>query len=186
MFYKESKKFLNKEEINIIQNNILDINFPWFYHQSSTTKDCPVYTHTLVHRYDIEKEDPIVNSKVFSIFENIVLRFCKKQKIKFKKFTRAAINSISFNKIKTVAAHIDHDFKHKVIMVYLNNTDGDTIIYDKKFNGKDRIISSSKLNIFKKIKPELYKVVCWNGDYYHAATYPKTNNRRVVFVATFI
>jgi hypothetical protein len=186
MFYKENKMLVNKQEVSIIQNNILSVNFPWFYHQISTTQEYPVYTHTLIHRYDIKNEQPIINSEVFPVFENIVLRFCEKEKINFKKFTRAVINSISFNRFEKVDAHIDHDFKHKVLMIYLNATDGDTIIYDKKFNGKDRIISSRNLNILKTIKPEMYKVVCWDGDYYHAATYPKTNNRRVVFVATFI
>jgi len=71
-------------------------------------------------------------------------------------------------------------------MVYLNNTDGETIIYNKKFDNKNTLILSNKLKILKTIKPELYKTMCWDGSYYHTATYPKDNNRRVVFVATFI
>ena len=71
-------------------------------------------------------------------------------------------------------------------MIYLNDTDGETIVYNKKFDNKNRLILSDKLDIIKNIKPELYKIVCWDGSYYHAATYPKDNNRRVAFVATFI
>lgn len=88
--------------------------------------------------------------------------------------------------MKKGVAHVDHDFKHKVIMIYLNDTDGETIVYNKKFDNKNRLILSDKLDIIKNIKPELYKIVCWDGSYYHAATYPKNNNRRVAFVATFI
>jgi ABC-type uncharacterized transport system substrate-binding protein len=71
-------------------------------------------------------------------------------------------------------------------MIYLNNTDGETIVYDKRFDNKNSLLLSHKMKILKTIKPELYKIVCWDGSYYHAATYPKDNNRRVVFVATFI
>ena len=186
MFYKENKNLLNKKEINFIEDIILGTNFPWYYHQAATTKECPVYAHTLIHRYDINKEKPTINSEVFFLFEKIVLRFCKKYKIKINAFTRAVINSISFNKMKKGVAHVDHDFKHKVIMIYLNDTDGETIVYNKKFDNKNRLILSDKLDIIKNIKPELYKIVCWDGSYYHAATYPKNNNRRVAFVATFI
>ena len=152
MFYKESKNLLNQKEIKFIKNNILETNFPWYYHQAATTKECPVYTHTLIHRYNINKEKPVINSNVFSFFEKIVLRFCKKHSIKIKAFTRATLNSISFNKMKKGVAHVDHDFKHKVIMVYLNNTDGETIIYNKKFDNKNTLIFSNKLKILKTIK----------------------------------
>mgnify|MGYP003115170448 FL=1 len=186
MFYKESKNLLNQKEINFIKDIILGNSFPWYYHQASTTKECPVYTHTLIHRYNINEEKPVINSNVFSFFEKIILKFCKKHGIKIKTFTRATLNSISFNKKKKVVAHVDHNFKHKVIMIYLNNTDGETIVYDKRFDNKNSLLLSHKMKILKTIKPELYKIVCWDGSYYHAATYPKDNNRRVVFVATFI
>ena len=186
MFYKESKNFLKKEEISFINNSILDNNFPWYYQPAATTDECPVYTHTIIHRYDIEKEKPNINSNIYPIFEEIVLRFCKKHKIKFNVFTRASVNSISFNKKEINVPHVDHDFKHKVLMIYLNDTEGDTIVFNKKYDDKNNLILSKKLPILRKINPEPYKIVCWDGDYYHAATYPKLKNRRVVFVSTFI
>ena len=71
MFYKESKNFLNQKEINFIKDIILGTNFPWYYSQAATTKECPVYGHTLIHRYDINKEKPTINSDVFFLFEKI-------------------------------------------------------------------------------------------------------------------
>ena len=69
-------------------------------------KECPVYTHTLIHRYNINEEKPVINSNVFSFFEKIILKFCKKHGIKIKTFTRATLNSISFNKKKKVVAFV--------------------------------------------------------------------------------
>ena len=40
IFYKESKKFLNKENIDYIENTILSPSFPFYLSKSSTPKAC--------------------------------------------------------------------------------------------------------------------------------------------------
>ena len=191
MFYKENKKFLTKEELDIVSNVVLGNNFPWFYEPIATTDKFQLFCHTLIKRYDVNKEEPVQNSEIFPFFNNILLRFCNKNKIKINKITRAVINLTSHhNEYKTADPHVDHNFKHKAFMIYLNDTQGDTIIYDKKFNNKDDEVIKLEnikkpLKILKSIKPEIGKAICWDGEYYHAATYPKSGNRRVVLVITF-
>jgi hypothetical protein len=187
MFYKENKNFLNKEELDMVNNVILTNNFPWYFNPAATTDKFPFFSHTIVDRYDPNKEELKINSNMFEFFNNILTRFCVDNKIKVKKITRMSLNLTYPNcKYKSGDPHVDHDFNHKSIMIYLNKTNGDTIIYDKKFNGENILDINKNLKIKKLIKPEVGKVVCWDGDYYHAATYPKLNNRRVVLVSTFI
>ena len=187
MFYKENKNFLNKEELDMINNGVLSNNFPWYYNPCATTENFPFFFHSIIRRvYDPIKEEIKINSNIFEFFNNILTRFCTYNKIKVKKITRMTLNLTYSNcKYKSGDPHVDHDFSHKSIIIYLNKTDGDTIIYDKKYNGKNTLDINKPLKIKKLINPEVGKIVCWDGNYYHAATYPKLNKRRVILVTTF-
>jgi hypothetical protein len=187
MFYKESKNFITKKELDIIQESVLGNSFPWYYQPKATTDKFQFFSHTLIPRYDLNTQNFIINSPCFNMFYKIFNKFCNKHKIKFNKITRACMNLTSHhNEYQTGDPHVDHDFEHKVFMIYLNKTKGDTIIYDEKFNGNVLKDINKKYKILKSIKPEIGKAVCWDGTYYHAASYPECGNRRVVLVMTFI
>ena len=194
MFYKESKNFLNEDELKIVNEYILSSHLPWYYQPAATKNRFPFFSHTIIKRLcDTNKEQPIPNSNIFTFFNQIFMRFCKNHNIKVKKITRACLNLIYpyyNNKYLTSDPHIDHEFKHKIFMIYLNTVSGDTIIYDKKYQYKKQSFYIEKIkksfNILKLIKPEIGKCVCWNGEYYHAASFPKEENRRIVLVITFI
>jgi hypothetical protein len=186
-FFKEEKNFLNKEELEVINQNVLGCDFPWYYVPVATTDKFQCFSHVLIHRYDPNNEEPIENSSITGLFVKILKRFCKKHKIKINKITRGTINLTSHhNKYQSGDPHVDHKFKHKSFIVYLNDAVGDTIIYDKKYDGKELLNINEKIPIFKNIKPEVGKAICWDGEYYHAASYPKEGKRRVVLVMTFI
>lgn len=186
-FFIEEKNFLNKEELDVINQSVLSNNFPWYYVPVATTDKFQCFSHVLIHRYDHVKEEFIENSSITSFFIKILKRFCKKHKIKINKITRGTINLTSHhNEYQSGDPHVDHQFKHKSFIIYLNDAVGDTIIYDKKYNGKELLDINEKLKIFKKVTPEIGKAICWDGEHYHAASYPKEGKRRVVLVMTFI
>lgn len=66
--------------------------------------------------------------------------------------------------------HIDHDVKHLVMIYYVNDSDGDTIIFDKKNTDK----------ILEKVTPKKGRFVIFNGDNYHAGRQPKNFETRVI------
>tara|TARA_R110002153_G_scaffold238243_2_gene392587 strand:+ start:331 stop:903 length:573 start_codon:yes stop_codon:yes gene_type:complete len=181
----ETKNILTGKEVDFIKNNVMGNNFPWYYQPVATTAKFQFFTHTLVRRDNSE-----ISSDHFYFFENIFNKFCYKHKLKVNKITRAALNLTNPSSYKHGDPHIDHDFKHKVFMLYLNSVEGNTIIFDKKHTkGQSNTIPLEIIKEpFKKIneiKPEFGKAVCWDGNYYHSASYPK-KGRRVVAVFTFI
>ena len=95
-------------------------------------------------------------------------------------------------KYQNTDPHIDHDFNHKILMMYLNNTSGDTIIYNKKFYPGGLTIlpidetSKRPMKELKRVSPELGKVMCVDGKHFHAGSFPEPGDRRVVVVFTFI
>ncbi len=68
-----SKNFLNKKELDIVNNQILKQDFPWytndaFANNSALTTKFPLLSHTLIKRCD-EGEEPVPNSAYSPLFE---------------------------------------------------------------------------------------------------------------------
>jgi hypothetical protein len=191
LFYKEEKNFLTKKELKVINEYILGDNFPWFFQKCATTEKFPFFSHGLYSRYDVFKEEPTENSKITSFFKPIIHRFCKKQNINIKKIARGCLNLSYYRGIYLSGdPHVDHEYDHKVLMIYLNDSSGDTLIYDKINTSNKCVIPleeiKTPMKIIKKIKPEQGKVVCWDGNYFHAASFCKPSEIRAVLVITFI
>tara|TARA_Y100000114_G_scaffold141969_1_gene148139 strand:- start:76 stop:567 length:492 start_codon:yes stop_codon:yes gene_type:complete len=79
-------------------------------------------------------------NKHYAFFKSILVSIVKKHNLKLKKIHRMAMN-ITFNNgfIKEVPLHTDHDFPHKQIILYLNDSTGTTDIpfYKKSIKPKE-------------------------------------------------
>ena len=91
---------------------------------------------------------------------------------KIKNIFRCAINTTFFNgKVDRVPAHVDHNYKHRQLLLYLDDSSGETVILDKKNKP------------YKIVRPEKFKAVSFDSvPHYHY--FPINSVRRVV-VYTF-
>ena len=78
------------------------------------------------------------------------------------------------------APHVDADIDHMVILYYVNDSDGDTVIYENKFKGYDKLPHISDLKIKKKVTPKAGRVVMFDGKHWHSSYQPEYNVRCVV------
>lgn len=172
MFF-ESKNFLNKNQKNYINNVVLGDNFPFYWYDHQTEKDKkPFLSHVLYKRPEISNNQNQINSEHFGIFLDFLKSFLNKNKIELNKLFRASVNCTFNINEKKSNTHIDHEFDHKQVIIYLNDSEGETVI----LNDKNKII--------KKIKPEKFKGICFDKKP-HYIIYPK-KGRRVIAVYTFI
>ena len=70
--------------------------------------------------------------------------------------------------------HVDAEYPHDVLLYYINDSDGDTIIFNEKkgFCGTPTIKQT--------IKPKKGRLVMFNGHHLHAGELPRTNEKRLV------
>jgi len=183
--YKQSIDFFTDKETDIINREVLGNTFPWYLHPKPTTDKFVFMSHTLIKRHE-----EAINSDIYTFFHTIFQRFLKKHKIKCKKITRASLNlTFSDNRFIYSDPHVDYPTPHSVCMMYLNNTKGNTYIFDEKFkNGPEYfpIENTKGLKVLKKIKPEQGKVIHFNGSYYHANSFCDEGKFRIVCVLTYI
>jgi hypothetical protein len=178
LYFIEDKNFLEKDQINFLENEILTNNFPWYHNSECVEGDnLSNLQHIVKIRPEVKKENtPEYNSVYGEKFFNIFLRFCKKNNISFKKIFRIALNYTYNNGAEFCPIHLDHHFPHKQLLIYLNDP------LDKKT--KTVILDDDEKTILKEVMPEKYKGICFENKF-HYMIYPKIGYR-IIIVYTFI
>jgi len=158
--------FLKPEHKKLI-STLLSNHFPlyWTDHQVFPDKR-PYLSHAFL-LHDKKTNTSTINSTVYDRVLDILKTFCLKNSIPFNKCFRANLNITFPLPSKEGKFHKDHKFKHKQLIVYLNNSNGDTIL---KHAGR--------------IKFKKYRGICFDDQKHYAET-PSTK-KRAILVFTFI
>ena len=84
--------------------------------------------------------------------------------------------------------HIDLNQPHRTALIYLNDSDGDTVIYNERFSpsltafGGNIIIDDDtlpNLTIRQTVTPKANRMIIFDGHLYHSGSTPTTVSRRV-------
>ena len=164
----EDNNFLSTIEKNYINTNIINNKlFPFYWNEHQCVEDnFPFFSHVMKSR-----DNELINSDIFFFFNTILKNFCIKHNIKFNKILRSCIN-LTFSNNKNIGTiHKDHEIPHKQLIIYLNNSNGNTYLYD------------DNKKLVKEIIFEQYKIVCFDNCF-HSAGFPK-GKRRLISVTTF-
>lgn len=178
MLFIEDDNFLKQEHKDFIKNVILNCEFPFFIQQYTTEKDdetSGVLVHTLAKRLENRSQDEWLCSEYGHIFLDMAETFFKKNNISYKTLHRAAVNFTYNTGTERCSTHLDHDFPHKQLLVYLNE------VKDK--NSKTVILDNDEKTVLKEVYPKEYKGVCFDAKP-HFHIFPKVGSR-IVFVITF-
>tara|TARA_Y100000004_G_scaffold197178_1_gene270226 strand:+ start:2246 stop:2833 length:588 start_codon:yes stop_codon:yes gene_type:complete len=79
-------------------------------------------------------------------------------------------------------AHVDDSIYHMVLLYYVNDSTGDTYLFEEfhEENTDIDLISPDKLTIKDTVTPKKGRVLIFNGLRYHSSSRPKLNNRIVI------
>lgn len=174
-FFIKNKNFLTKQNKSFIENVILSENFPFHLNKYSVNKNFNdnVFTHVILHRPE-DRNNNDFNSPYYKECLDIFKNFIHSINITNGKLLRMCVNLTFNNGYNQCHSHIDHNFDHKVALIYLNDPldkESKTVILDDN----EKIINESY--------PEKYTGICF-GNNKHYQLYPK-QGIRVVLVVTF-
>jgi len=98
-------------------------------------------------------------------------------------FMSMAVPADKLNKIDK--PHVDRYQNHIVCLYYVNDADGDTVIFNKTANYMfedplTKELNPNELPILQTITPKKGRCVLFDGRYFHASTQPTTGIRCVV------
>ena len=173
---------------NKIKNKLIgEERFPWYYIEDVSSGDSKNqkrggFTHGYVNEYGVESE-------YHYLFLELIKKSCSKINVKEvnailgRSFLQLPSN-IKRDDVDT--PHTDIPVDHFVMLYYVCDSDGDTIIYNEKCNDLDEfddninVVKKKVFSIQKKVTPKQGRVVLFNGKLYHTAEQPNNNMRCVV------
>jgi hypothetical protein len=73
--------------------------------------------------------------------------------------------------------HVDDMKEHKTLIYYVNDSDGDTVIFNERYDGE---LNYSKKTVEQQVSPRKGRCVLFDGLRYHTGSVPKYNNRILI------
>jgi len=153
---------ISKKDQKYIQQLLLDNKlFPWFFMKDVTSKSKKQSRPAFSHYFVINKKQ---NSSAVNNLKSIFKKYIKKEIIHFKSILQLPLNT---RKVSYDTPHTDIEEPHTVYLYYVNDSDGETILF------KDE-------KIHKKVKPKKGRMLVFDGKTLHAAYQPIKNIRCVL------
>lgn len=132
-----------------------------------------------------------INKKIYGKVITLIQKGCSEIKFNIEKIERCygAIHLIIREKPKHDNIHVNQDVPHLVMLYYVNDSDGDTILYDKtlddipyNFGYPDDYCD---FNIQHKITPKRGRILFFDGKVYHASSSPTKSVRCIITLDLF-
>lgn len=164
-----------------IKNTLLSDDFNWFYitdvtHVTDNKQQRPGFQHRFVVK---EK----INSDYHNLILPIIQNSCNHINYHYTKIIqgRSFLQlPLSLKDTKIDTPHIDLFDKHLVVLYYVLDSDGDTVIYKNKFYKKEPIPYFEDLKELKRVTPKQGRVVLFDGSHWHTSNQPKDNVRCII------
>lgn len=178
---------LEAEESDYIEQFLKDPRFPWFFADTKNSSTVhPEYsqldsdsntreTTLLGHSFYLNGEQQSLNYKISDF---ILDRFLSRSGVQFVSLIRSKGNlqfkSAELTKINYTTPHVDSLSPHSVLIYYVNNSDGNTVIFDREF-GQDK----KEYNIIQEVEPKKGRFLLFDGKHYHAAKFSLNSDVRI-------
>jgi hypothetical protein len=168
--------------------NVLTGQFPWYFYSEAVYKDLSnkpqsenaKTTPILVHNFS-DKEGIV--SEYFNIIRPLLYYVEEKVGIDFKTIYRAKANLLmpktNYEKKNHSFPHVDQLFPHLTLLYYVNDSDGNTFFFDKKYD-ETKVVSEVELKVFEQIEPKKGRAILFDGLMYHASSNPINSDKRIV------
>ena len=173
-----SKDYQNKiKSILVGETRYNDDDFPWYYIDDITSAGDYENQKRGAFGHDYVHYEEGIESDFHFLFIDLIKNSCSKLNLKEvdvlqgRSFLQLPTN---IKKEDVDTPHTDMSVQHFVMLYYVCDSDGDTIIYNEK------VISEKGLTVQKKVTPKQGRVVLFNGAYYHTAQQPNHNLRCIV------
>ena len=163
----------------------LDNDFPWFYTEDITGAGDYDSQHrsALGHNYVSIDDDNDDTSEIQSVYHHLFtpmlskacqyLKMPEAEILQGRSFLQFPLANVDTSVADTPHIDLDEGFEHIVVLYYVIDSDGDTIIYNER-------TESSSYTEKQRVSPKQGRVVIFDGGQYHTAQQPKNGVRCVV------
>jgi hypothetical protein len=142
--------------------------------------------------YLADEREPLI-SPMSSLLLPILFVFCDKAGIDYNALLRIRVGLFTrtLSAAKHHNPHVDYGEPHLTAVYYVNDADGDTVIFDQTFDDvsvadSGRHANESRFTINRAICPRKGTMICFDGRHYHASSYPTKASKRIAVTFNFV
>mgnify|MGYP000264596445 FL=1 len=177
--------FISLEYQEKIKQELLGVNniFPWFHTEDVTDAGELTSQHrpALAHQYVNLNDDDVseIESVFHHLFTPLLSKACQHLKmpqtevIQGRSFLQFPLKNIDTSVVDTPHIDLDEGEEHIVVLYYVIDSDGDTIIYNER-------TESPSYTEKQRVSPKQGRVVIFEGGQYHTAEQPTKGTRCIV------
>ena len=181
--------FLPEDIYQKVKDRICGERQPWYYQSSitNTERDNPPVDkfgfNFSLKRADEEfgLSDPDIR-KTFNVLQEFYLK--QKTVLKKARILRTRLDMTTYSKESVIfEPHVDLDDPHLTSIFYVNDSDGNTVIYDQKWNPEQGI--KQELTVMKEIEPVANRLIAFDGMHIHTGHNPTKHSNRILINTNF-
>lgn len=187
-------KVIPKLYADQIEQDLLRMNFPWYY-VNDVTNISYGNNGGLVHvAYNLGEQPsdwyPFIKPLVYGIVEAAGHNLTQLLRIRVGFLYPSPNDDSSCN-----TPHLDFNFPHKTACYYVNNSDGDTTFFDKTAqdvgaeltpDNLKEYTEKTKFSITQTCSPKKGSACVFDGYIFHASSRPKHHDRRLVITINYV
>jgi hypothetical protein len=172
---------LTIQDFSFISSEVFSSEFPWYYlpYSASPGEGFDSTQHQGSFSHLLYDEEQTIDATEFSEY---LLKVLKDQIPGINNILRVRLGMhVPSGGIITInAPHIDRYIPHKTALLYLNNSDGDTLVYKEKYDFNSSLTSAQyrhtelpkNLTVDSRITPASNKLIVFDGATYHSSMPP--------------
>ena len=169
--------FLEQEYFDDLQHHVLSPLWPWYYQNNISlgkTTDVSNYgfTHKLINPDDKGYNVGQLNRFVYEVSQTVGLSNVLRCRLDM---------TTNRGESMLLEPHVDFTYPHTTTIFYVNDSDGNTIVYDQ-MHGDDDI----ELTIKQEIEPKANRLIIFDGLHLHTGHTPGMHSQRVLINSNFV
>jgi hypothetical protein len=181
--------FLEDDEMNDVLHIMTSDQFPWYINLTSNPdlfeKDGDEHTYEAFQLTHVFVRNDVENSGFARIAYRLLERFSQKSGIDISKLLRVKAN-LQYKRTDESGQyntpHVDSMVREsKVLIYYVDDSDGDTFIFDRVLGDGQK-----HYRVTERVAPKKGRFVLFDNERYHAGTNPRVADKRIVINFNFL
>jgi hypothetical protein len=167
---------------------------PWFFNPESARRVQVESSYGGFSHVPFRFNEPNVPpSPLTALLLPLLFTFCDKAGVSFKSLLRIRIGLFTRNSGGGPYhnPHVDFYLPHHNALYYVNDSDGDTFVFNETYDdvSQERSIEYTrdrKFTVARQISPKKGRMIGFPGKHYHASMHPMQSSHRIAIAFSFI
>jgi hypothetical protein len=175
---KVINNILPQDVFDTLQAKVFSVQFPWYHVSTAHEGGQDPFSYSWSH---LCFEDRKIYHDIFYEAGAALDMMLANTGHVLDELYRIRLGCITISKDLVVHdAHVDHLFPHQVGLLYLNDADGDTILYNEQYDfTKPDVRTTPLLTEAMRIEPVANRFLTFDGSHFHSSSTPSEVARRV-------